>query len=114
MVYLSAKTYQIIGYKEKNNDYLRKSIDLMEKSILLISQNEDTEISEITIQGEIAQCYISLKEIDKGIEDIKKIVDNFKKTNVIDDQEQLSNFVLNRFEKELFDAYLEENGYVKN
>ncbi len=72
VVYLSAKTYQIIGYKEKNNDYLRKSIDLMEKSILLISQNDDTEISEITIQGEIAQCYISLKEIDKGIEIMKK------------------------------------------
>lgn len=72
VVYFSAKTYQIIGYKIKNNDYLRKSIDLMGKSILLISQNEDTEISEITIQGEIAQCYISLKENDKGIEIMKK------------------------------------------
>ena len=72
VVYFSAKTYQIIGYKIKNNDYLRKSIDLMEKSILLISQNDKPEISEITIQGEMAQCYISLGETDKGIEIMKK------------------------------------------
>ncbi len=72
VVYFSAKTYQIIGYKNKINDYLRKSIDLMEKSILLISQNDKPEISEITIQGEMAQCYISLGETDKGIEIMKK------------------------------------------
>lgn len=72
VVYFAAKTYQIIGYKLHNNDYLRKSIDLMDKSILLISQNDNTEISEITIKGEIAQCYISLGETDKGIEIMKK------------------------------------------
>ena len=44
----------------------------MDKSILLISQNDNTEISEITIKGEIAQCYMSLGETDKGIEIMKK------------------------------------------
>ena len=53
VVYFSAKTYQIIGYKIKNNDYLRKSIDLMEKSILLISQNDKTEISTVIIEKTI-------------------------------------------------------------
>ena len=72
IVYLVAKTYQIIGYKLHNNDYLRRSINLMEKSILLISQNDNTEISEITINGEIAQCYISLGDAIKGIEIMKK------------------------------------------
>ena len=72
VVYFAARTYQIAGYKTKNKDYLRKSISLMEKSIMLISQNDNLEISEVSIQGEIAQCYISLGEVDKGIEIMKK------------------------------------------
>lgn len=71
-VYIAAKVYQIIGHKTHNNDCLRKSIELMEKAIVLISQNDNKEVSDITIYGEIAQNYTTLGESDKAIEIMKK------------------------------------------
>ncbi|MBQ9449638.1 MAG: helix-turn-helix transcriptional regulator [Acholeplasmatales bacterium] len=72
IVYLGAKTYYIAGFKLDKKEYFKRCIELFERSILLINQNDDNEINEVSIQGEIAQCYISLGEIDKGIEIFKK------------------------------------------
>lgn len=72
IVYLGAKTYYIAGFKQHKKEYFKRCIELFERSILLINQNDDNEINEVSIQGEIAQCYISLGEIDKGIEIFKK------------------------------------------
>lgn len=71
-VYGGAQIYYYSGMETSNNDHIRKSISLYEKSISLINQNDNPTISEISIRGQIAECYIELKEIDKGIDILKK------------------------------------------
>lgn len=74
-VYGGAQVYYFSGMETFNNEQIRKSIELFEKSITLINQNDNPEVSEISIKGLMAECYIMLKEVDKGI-------DIFKKNNV--------------------------------
>lgn len=72
VVYACATLYYFLGFKKEMKEYYKKAIKLYEQSILLLSQNEKTEINEVTIRGEIAQCYIELDEEEKGISILKK------------------------------------------
>lgn len=72
IVYMAAKDYYLFGFKLHNKEYISRCIELYEKSITLLSQNTNYEINEISIQGEIALCYIELGNIEKGIETFKK------------------------------------------
>lgn len=51
---------------------MKRSSKRKKRSILLLSQNTDSQISEVSIQNEIAQCYIGLGKVQKGIELLKK------------------------------------------
>ena len=50
----------------------RRALELLEQSRLLLSQNDDPEISEQTLYGQMADMYLGLHETDKGIELFKQ------------------------------------------
>lgn len=72
IVFRAGRAYETAGLELKNEKYIRRSIELLEHSILLLSQNTDPDISEVTIQNEIAQAHIVLGRTDKGLEILKK------------------------------------------
>ena len=72
IVYRSGELYAVAGIELGNEKYLYRCVELLERSVLLLSQNTDPQISEVSIQNEIAQCYIVLGKTQKGIELLKK------------------------------------------
>ena len=72
IVYRAGELYLLAGIEQNREKYLYRCIELLERSILLLSQNTDPQISEASIQSEIAQCYIGLDKTQKGIELLKK------------------------------------------
>ncbi len=72
IVYRSGELYAVAGIEQNNNKHIHRCIELLEHSILLLSQNNDPEISEVSIQNEIAQCYIVLGKHEKGLELLKR------------------------------------------
>ena len=72
IVHRSADLYSVAGIESTNGKYLYRCIELLEHSILLLSQNTDPQVSEVSIQKEIAQCYIALGKSQKAIELLKK------------------------------------------
>lgn len=72
IVYRSGQLYAAAGIERSDEKLLYRCIDLLERSILLLSQNSDPEISEVSIQNEIAQCYIVLGKHEKGLDILKK------------------------------------------
>ena len=72
LVHSCGELYAIAGFECNDTQHLHRSIELLEHSILLLSQNTIPEVSDITIQNMIAQCYIILGQKEKGIETLKK------------------------------------------
>lgn len=72
IVYRAGELYAVAGIETDNRKYLSRCIELLQRSILLLSQNSDPEISEVSIQNEIAQCHLVLGHTQKGIEILKK------------------------------------------
>ncbi len=72
LVIQCANVYHLNGMERGEKKSIRRAIELWNKSLLLISQNQDEEISEFSIRSEIAACYITLGEREKGIELLKK------------------------------------------
>ena len=72
IVYRAGQVYTVAGIELSNGKYLRRSVELLEHSLLLLQQNADPSISEVTINTEIAQCYIVLGKTKKGIDILKK------------------------------------------
>ena len=64
----SAALYLAFGYDYEDKALFRRALELLEQSRLLLSQNEDPEISEQTICGRIAETYLGLDETDKAVE----------------------------------------------
>ena len=72
LVHCCGELYAMAGWQHSDSKYLLRAINLLEHSVLLLSQNTNSEISDITIQNMIAQCYINLGQKEKGIEILKK------------------------------------------
>ena len=72
VVWESASTYGAFGFESGDRALLRRALELLEASLPLLGQNEDPEISEQTIYGKMAETYLGLGEIDRGIELFKK------------------------------------------
>ena len=64
----SAALYRAFGFDSGDKALFHRALELLEQSRLLLSQNEDPQISEQTIYGRIAQTYLGLGETDKAIE----------------------------------------------
>ena len=63
----SAALYRAFGIEAGDKKLLHRALELLEQSHLLLSQNEDPQISEHTIYGNIAQTYLGLDKTDKAI-----------------------------------------------
>lgn len=72
IVYRSGELYAVAGIELGNEKYTNRCIELLEHSVLLLPQNTDSDISEVSIKNEIAQCYIVLGKTQKGIEILKE------------------------------------------
>ena len=75
VVYRSGILYEMMGIEEKDAPKSRKALqrgaELLERSLLLISQNTDPAISEMEIRSEAAACYLAMGQTEKGIEMLK-------------------------------------------
>lgn len=67
IVYRSADLYWVIGFMRQDQKLIRRSIELMERACLLIGQNTDPEISEISINYSIAKAYSAIGENEKAV-----------------------------------------------
>jgi len=72
VVFRAGELYEVAGIEEKNEKYLYRSIELLDKSVSLLAQNRDPDISEASIRNSQAQCYMALGKKDKGLEILKK------------------------------------------
>ncbi len=72
LVHACAQVYAFFGVGSKNLAESKRALELFEQAKLLISQNRDPEISEQTINGEIASTWMLLGEREKSIELLKK------------------------------------------
>ncbi|MEG6611774.1 helix-turn-helix transcriptional regulator [Pseudoclostridium thermosuccinogenes] len=72
IVYNSAIMYEMFGLEQEDKGQLRRALELLEHSRLLLAQNSDPKISEHTIYGDMAEVYISLGEVDQAVELLKK------------------------------------------
>ena len=64
----SGALYRAFGFDSGDKALFHRALELLEQSLLLLSQNEDPQISEQTIYGRIAETYLGLGETDKAIE----------------------------------------------
>lgn len=67
-----ATVYRVFGMERGDKDLTRRALALLERSLLLLNQNTDPEISEQTQYGKMAETYLGLGEVEKGIELYKK------------------------------------------
>lgn len=72
IMYRSGLMYALAGIEQSNEAQTKRSITLLEKAVLLLSQNTDPEISETGIMNLIAENYIMLGRYEKGVELLKK------------------------------------------
>lgn len=72
VVYYSARIYRMRGFIQGNSEYTKRALTLYRQACLLIGQNTDPEISEISIRNEIAAGYLALGEYGRGLEMLKR------------------------------------------
>ena len=68
----SALLYGVIGMGNKDKNLLNRSLELLNKSILLLPQNTNPQVSEFTIYGLMANIYACMDEPEKSVELMKK------------------------------------------
>ena len=72
VVHQSAMLYYLFGFMTRDEALLLRSTTLLERSILLLGQNTDPEISELSLYNDIAIAYSSLGDEEKALEILKK------------------------------------------
>lgn len=72
VVYQSAILYNMFGLIKHDEGLTRRSIELLERSALLIGQNTDPKVSELSIYTDIAIAYINIGEAEKAVELLKE------------------------------------------
>ena len=64
IVYQSATLYRLFGFMRRDKRLLQHSIELLERARLLIGQNTDPEISELSIYSNMVDAYFSMGEAE--------------------------------------------------
>ena len=72
LVYAAAEVYLIFGVEGRDREKLSRVLELLEHARLLIAQNQNPEISELTLRGKEAMAYFLLGDLDKSVELMKK------------------------------------------
>ena len=67
-----AGIYAFFGVGSQSREKTRRALELYEQARLLVSQNTDSEISELTLCGEMASAYMLLGDYEKGVELLKR------------------------------------------
>lgn len=68
----AAESYAQAGIMFRQDDKLKRALELFPHALDLFSQNRDEEITEVGIRNDIAQCYGALKDYKKTIEEYKR------------------------------------------
>ncbi len=68
----AAMSYAQAGVMYRQDDKLKRALELLPHAIDLISQNRDPDINEVLLRDEIAACYSALKDNKRAIEEYKK------------------------------------------
>ena len=68
IVSASAALYRAFGFDSGDKALFRRALELLEQSRLLLSQNDDPQVSEQTIYGRIAETYLGQGETDRAVE----------------------------------------------
>ncbi|MBQ1532802.1 MAG: helix-turn-helix transcriptional regulator [Solobacterium sp.] len=71
-VYACAEVYLAFGAGSHDAGQLRRALELLERSKVLLPQNDDPRISDSTISGDISIVYLLLGETEKSIELLKQ------------------------------------------
>ncbi|MBQ6487847.1 MAG: helix-turn-helix transcriptional regulator [Solobacterium sp.] len=71
-VYACAEIYLVFGAGSHDAGQLRRALELLERSKVLLPQNTDPRISEATISGDISTAFLLLGETEKSIELLKQ------------------------------------------
>ena len=66
-----ANVFIIYGTGEKSGARLRRALELLEQSLLLIGQNKEPKVNELTIYSQMASAYLALGEAEKAVELLK-------------------------------------------
>ena len=72
VVYTCANIYLTYGFAQHNPAFSRRSLELLEQARILLPQSDNSEISEETILGTIADVHFQLGELEKAMEILKK------------------------------------------
>ena len=72
LVHNCARVYLVFGTGSNEKDKVHRALELLEQACLLISQNTDPEVSELTLYGNMAAAYSLLGEHEKCVELLKK------------------------------------------
>ena len=72
IVYCCSIVYLIYGTGRHNEVQVRRALALLEQALILLPQNTNPEISELSIYGKMAGAYTLLGEHEKAVELLKK------------------------------------------
>lgn len=70
-VYRSAELYEVACLERNDADLVERAIELLKRSVALIHQNTDPEISELFIYASIADCYTLQGKPEEAIKILK-------------------------------------------
>lgn len=82
VVYLSAILYMIFGGKNRDNDQLTRASGLLEDALILLPQNTEKKISEITIYGWMS----NIRTLQGHEEQAAELLKKHNREGIFDDQ----------------------------
>lgn len=72
IVYRAGELYAVASIEGSKEKLLLRCIELLEHSILLLSQNSDLDISEVSIRTQIAKAHLLLNNTESALQILKK------------------------------------------
>lgn len=72
VVYQSARVFMNVGFARGDRQLVSRGKDLLERALALIEQNDDASVSELSIQCDIGQCWVSLGEYERALEQLRR------------------------------------------
>lgn len=68
VIHRSATLYLIFGIGDGDRRLLRRALELLERSRLLLAQNTDPQINELTLYGQMAEIHLMLDEGERAVD----------------------------------------------
>ena len=72
VVHECAALYGAFGMEDRNKNWLIRALELLEKSKILITQNADPRINELSVYREMAEVCLNLGDTDKALSLLKE------------------------------------------